>query len=107
VDSFRKCDAPPGLQRLARARLHQRTVTVDHALDQHLHFAARVLAAAQPRLHHARIVQHQHVVRTCEAHDVREAKVVDRARVLPVFPAWTGARGAARHGLRDKVGRKE
>jgi hypothetical protein len=65
IDSLRKRDPPPRLERLAGARLHQRSVSVDHALDQHLDFTARVLAAVQPRLHHPRIVQHQNVVRAC------------------------------------------
>ena len=52
----------PWLRRVARPDLRERFVVVpEHALDEHLDLAARVLDAVQPRLDDAGVVEHQHV----------------------------------------------
>ena len=105
LDTRRERDPAPGLERLARARLHQRAMRIEHPLHQHLHLAAAVLAAMQPRLHHARVVHDQHVVGRDEPRDVGKAEVFERAgRAVEVQEA---ARGALRRRmLRDQLGRE-
>jgi hypothetical protein len=60
----------------------------------------------QARLHHARVVQHQNVVRADEAHDVGKPKVLHRT--APAIEVQQPARRAFGRGmLGDEVGREE
>ena len=51
-------------------------MVIEHALDQHLNFTARVLAAAQPRLDHPGVVEHHEVVASDEAREIAEGTVL-------------------------------
>ena len=73
--------AGPG--RLARPHVGERRVGAQHALDEHLHLAAGVLAAAQPRLDHARVVEDEEVARIEERRQVAEGEVAQRRPTAP------------------------
>jgi hypothetical protein len=73
---------------------------IEHALDQHLDLAARVLAAVQARLDHARVVHDEHVARP-SSDDVakrRSSSAVRRRR------AAAGSRALRGGMLRDQLG---
>src|SRR5258706_13622872 len=105
LEPARKRDSPSRLRRLARADLGKRAARVEHALDQHLDFAAGVLAPAQPRLDDARVVHYEQVACVQPCDDVGESQVLDRARAR--IEVQQAARRALRRGtLGDQFGRQ-
>ena len=65
----------PGARRMVHAHLREDLVRPEHALDHDLDAAARLLAPDEPRLDHARVVQHDDVAARDEAGDVAELPV--------------------------------
>ena len=89
----RELEPPARLGRLARAHVRERRARARDPLDEHLHLPARVLAAAQPRLDDARVVEHEQVPRIDERGQVAEGEVAKRpARLHAQQPAGRALR---------------
>ena len=90
---------------MARAHQRQRVAAVQHALDQQLDPAAAAFVPEQPRLDHASIVQHQHVVGLQQAREIGEASI--RQRISSGIQGQEAAITALRRrSLRNQLGRQ-
>ena len=87
---------------MTRAKLEPRLVLRQHSLKQQFDPAARGLARMEPRLDHARVVQHQQVARRDQPWEVGEREVGERVRA----DVQQATAGALRRGrLRDQLAR--
>ena len=75
------------LQRFADADLTQRAPIALDAFDQQLGRAARVLASMQTRANHARVVQHEQIVRRQQVGQIREPLMRDRIAISDRAPS--------------------
>ena len=92
-----------GLRLVAGADHRERERRLDDALDQRLDAAAGRLASEQPRLQHARVVEHQQVAGHEQALDVGEREVARRVARDVQQPA---RRALGQRVLRDQVRRQ-
>ncbi len=92
-----------GLRLVAGADHRERERRLDDALDQRLDAPAGRLASEQPRLQHARVVEHEQVAGHEQALDVGEREVAQRVARDVQQPA---RRPFGQRVLRDQVRRQ-
>ena len=99
LDRIRQHQHAALARRMARANLREHVRGIEHALDQHLDSAPGFLGAGEPRLDHARIVEHHQVARRNQPDDVAKTAVGDgAAHAVKMQQAACGALGRGRLG---------
>src|SRR6185503_15690283 len=101
----REQDLPARLGRLARPHVRERARGVEDALDEDLHFTARILPPPQPRLDHLRVVEDEDVLRIDERYEIAERAILHAAGApIQMQEPARGALGGRM--LRDEIGGK-
>ncbi|MNN62139.1 hypothetical protein D3C81_1774200 [compost metagenome] len=100
VESIGQANTHANRWRLGSTDLCVYIALVNHALDQHLDFAAGFLDAKEARLQHARVIEYQQIARCQQANNIGKVAISHLAGT-----DLQQARGAAfgQRGLRNQI----
>ena len=79
IECMRKPELRPRSRGMARSDLYERLVPAERTLDQKLHAPAGFLQAAKPCLHHAGVVEDEHITRSEELRQILKDMIGHRA----------------------------